>query len=710
MAPLTWKNVDAPNFSGAADMYASVGANFGRGFEGFGEALSGLENVRRDRLSAPFIAQLAGITDEATAAKARSEILAKIPTTNMSDALQAAVLGSAGLGLDLQSKRTSMNNAFDANSRLNTDHTRRIEDEDAMGRVGMAFGRNAEANMGFGPGSEMRDALGVSESGNRYGIVNDEGYSGKYQWGPDRLTDYNRATGQNLTMEDFLANPGIQEDAQRWSEQDILKQLGGYVGKQVGGITLTPGALVGAAHLGGVAGARNWIESGGSYDPADSNGTSISAYAAKFADKSVGGSGSMGDVPTGAGWNKTADGQSYESLVDAGGPNNRMTPDDWQRILGFQYGNDRAVMGDLRSDEAYRRDQQMLADQALALSYAQNLGDTELNADSALETVKNDDSLSPQQRLMLESTIKEQGEAMFRTPTADTTRISPDVVKQSNDAQIMAKEMTTTWENEVAGDVGNRVVSTASSRFGDGSSPATIARKLLETQGGEAPTEDSIGRMNNVIENVSASLGVSPAVAGALIAETYDAGGALPFGKWLDGTYGNLQADPEAAKALARAVGFEGDVGGAIRGAEIKRQQIDGMNAQMARAQALMAEVERLRYLGKEDEARKKELQVKQIYGGIMQLKGFDAVARTQENAQADLQKFINGFRGMFGAAGASSPAPAMAAAAPEAGKSSEAMALDSIRQAWGLDKMAAPREISEEELQRYLALPGMVP
>lgn len=133
----------------------------------------------------------------------------------------------------------------------------------------------------------FREALGESESGGRYGIVNDEGYSGKYQWGADRLADYNKAMGTNYSMEDFLANPDVQENAQAWHEEDIMKYvfekgLDRYLGKNVAGVTMTPEAMIAMGHLGGKSGMRQFIESGGKYNPSDSQGTSLHDYARKF--------------------------------------------------------------------------------------------------------------------------------------------------------------------------------------------------------------------------------------------------------------------------------------------------------------------------------------------------------------------------------------------------------------------------------------------
>lgn len=133
----------------------------------------------------------------------------------------------------------------------------------------------------------FREALGESESGGNYGTVNTLGYSGKYQWGPARLADYNKAKGTKYSMEDFLANPDVQEDAQAWHESDIMDYvfdtgLDRYLGKTVAGVTMTPEALKAMAHLGGKAGMRNFVESGGEYNPEDAYGTSLRDYARKF--------------------------------------------------------------------------------------------------------------------------------------------------------------------------------------------------------------------------------------------------------------------------------------------------------------------------------------------------------------------------------------------------------------------------------------------
>ena len=134
---------------------------------------------------------------------------------------------------------------------------------------------------------DFREELGRSESGGRYGVVNREGYTGKYQFGPARLADYMNATGQKFSMDEFRKNPGLQERVQRWHEGDILNyvadnELDQYIGQVVGGVKITPQAMLGMAHLGGKSGMRKFLETGGEYNPEDSNGTSLRDYGQKF--------------------------------------------------------------------------------------------------------------------------------------------------------------------------------------------------------------------------------------------------------------------------------------------------------------------------------------------------------------------------------------------------------------------------------------------
>ena len=145
-----------------------------------------------------------------------------------------------------------------------------------------------DAAMGQDGVSRFNDSLSVTESGGDYSVVNSEGYTGKYQFGPARLQDYNNANNANVTMEAFRANPQLQEQVQRWHVGDIdnfvaQNGLDQYIGQTIGGVTITQDGLRAMAHLGGNAGMKRFLESGGQYNPSDSNGTSLADYAATHA-------------------------------------------------------------------------------------------------------------------------------------------------------------------------------------------------------------------------------------------------------------------------------------------------------------------------------------------------------------------------------------------------------------------------------------------
>lgn len=125
----------------------------------------------------------------------------------------------------------------------------------------------------------FRDALAMSESGGDYGAVNTLGYTGRYQFGEDRLTDYNRATGRNLTLADLRDNPALQDEIFDWHIADIDRFAAdrGYLDRG-----FSQNQLRAVAHLGGKGGMARFVESGGQYNPADAYGTSLSDYANRF--------------------------------------------------------------------------------------------------------------------------------------------------------------------------------------------------------------------------------------------------------------------------------------------------------------------------------------------------------------------------------------------------------------------------------------------
>lgn len=141
-------------------------------------------------------------------------------------------------------------------------------------------------------------ALAGSEAGSPT-AVNSAGYAGQYQFGTGRLTDlgfYQPASGENpnankwqgtfsipgfpqvKTLADFRNNVSAQSAVQNASVANID-----------GAIAQTPGAqnfdrdgLRAVAHLGGIGGMQKFVASGGRFNPADSNGTSLTNYYQRF--------------------------------------------------------------------------------------------------------------------------------------------------------------------------------------------------------------------------------------------------------------------------------------------------------------------------------------------------------------------------------------------------------------------------------------------
>ena len=163
----------------------------------------------------------------------------------------------------------------------------------SSGSAGTTPPMGASDTSGSPPGFQQQ--LGQSESSNNSSAMNAGGYVGRYQFGTGRLSDlglYQPAQGENpngnkwqgqftipgfpqvRTLADFQGNPAAQ-DAAYGAHIDNVDQV----------IAATPGAqnydqsgLLAVAHLGGVNGMQQFIATGGKYNPADANGTTLADY------------------------------------------------------------------------------------------------------------------------------------------------------------------------------------------------------------------------------------------------------------------------------------------------------------------------------------------------------------------------------------------------------------------------------------------------
>ncbi len=206
----------------------------------------------------------------------------------------------------------------------------------------------------------LESKLAGRESSNNPGKVNQLGYAGLYQFGAPRLADlgiYTPGSGEDLrtwsktprdaagkwsgtfnipgfpdvkTLDDFRGNEKAQQAAFALHRQKMdseIKALGldRFEGQNVGGAVIDRSALYGMIHLAGAGGTKQVLESGGSYNPPDANGTRALDYAKAF-----------GGVPAdgeGAGIDLT---QSRQGLLALGMLKREMAKDVAARITDLQ--------------------------------------------------------------------------------------------------------------------------------------------------------------------------------------------------------------------------------------------------------------------------------------------------------------------------------------------------------------------------------------
>jgi len=122
--------------------------------------------------------------------------------------------------------------------------------------------------------------IGFRESTNRYDVVNQYGYMGKYQFGIKTL----KSIGIETTKKEFLSSPDLQEEAMitllKSNQHNLRRQIKKYDGKLVNGILVTESGLLAAAHLGGPGSVKKWLRSGEDFK--DGNGTKITSYIKTF--------------------------------------------------------------------------------------------------------------------------------------------------------------------------------------------------------------------------------------------------------------------------------------------------------------------------------------------------------------------------------------------------------------------------------------------
>ena len=127
---------------------------------------------------------------------------------------------------------------------------------------------------------QFLEAIGHRESSNNYSVINEFGYMGKYQFGKATL----KGLGINVTKEEFITNPKLQEKAMHMLLSHNRKKLKRYIKKYEGqiihGVLITESGVLAAAHLAGQGNVRKFLKNGFVFK--DGNGTKMTSYIKQF--------------------------------------------------------------------------------------------------------------------------------------------------------------------------------------------------------------------------------------------------------------------------------------------------------------------------------------------------------------------------------------------------------------------------------------------
>ena len=127
---------------------------------------------------------------------------------------------------------------------------------------------------------QFLEAIGHRESSNNYSVINEFGYMGRYQFGKATL----KGLGIDVTKEEFINNPKLQEKAMHMLLSHNRKKLKRYIKKYEGqiihGILVTESGILAAAHLAGQGNVRKFLKNGFVFE--DGNGTKMTSYMKQF--------------------------------------------------------------------------------------------------------------------------------------------------------------------------------------------------------------------------------------------------------------------------------------------------------------------------------------------------------------------------------------------------------------------------------------------
>jgi hypothetical protein len=142
---LTWRNIEAPDLSRAAQILNAAASNWSSGFNNAGDALFDARQRQKEKRSAEAIPMLAGVTGEGDFNNVLAQ-LANMNPADMTPELQAALLSGRAGALGLDQTRQQMDIARKASDRAGSGAGKAAADEAANAAAILSiFGENPSA-------------------------------------------------------------------------------------------------------------------------------------------------------------------------------------------------------------------------------------------------------------------------------------------------------------------------------------------------------------------------------------------------------------------------------------------------------------------------------------------------------------------------------------------------------------------------------------
>ena len=180
------------------------------------------------------------------------------------------------------------------------------------GRLPSASDGGSYNGVGLPPSLIRTESSGDWNASNNVAGSGGVGHFGRGQFSRGRLQDAANAgvIPQGVDPQAFMADPEMQQRVEEWHVSDIngfisSNGLDRYVGQSINGQEVTPNGMLAVAHLGGSEGLRRYLTSGGSYNPSDDYGTSLSDYMSTHAGRPAVAQPQQPSQPQSQGWVQT---------------------------------------------------------------------------------------------------------------------------------------------------------------------------------------------------------------------------------------------------------------------------------------------------------------------------------------------------------------------------------------------------------------------